>query len=62
MGARRHKPLSRSQQMARIRGRDTRPEILLRRVLWGDGCRYRLHRVTPGGRADFVFVSKKLAG
>lgn len=53
--------LSRSEQMSRIRGRDTSPEVLLRRELWRRGARYRLHAPTPGGRPDLVFVRQKVA-
>ncbi len=53
--------LSRSEQMARIRGRDTRPEMRLRRALWSVGLRYRLHYRTPAGRPDIVFPGPKVA-
>lgn len=53
--------LSRSEQMARIRPRDTKPEILLRQALWGDGLRYRIGIRTPAGRPDLVFTSARLA-
>lgn len=32
--------LTRSQQMARIRGKDTGPELRLRKALWAAGRRY----------------------
>lgn len=44
--------LTRSEQMARIRGRNTSPEIRLRHALWARGLRYRLHAPTPAGRPD----------
>lgn len=47
--------------MSRIRGRDTRPEQVLRRALWASGLRYRLHAPTPGGRADLIFPSARVA-
>ncbi len=53
--------LSRSQQMSRIRGRNTRPELALRSALWAGGLRYRLHVRTPHGRPDIVFPAKKVA-
>lgn len=56
-----HRILNRSKQMARIRAKDTRPELLLRRMLWGLGYRYRLQYRTPGGRADLAFVGKRVA-
>jgi DNA mismatch endonuclease (patch repair protein) len=47
--------LSRSQQMARIRSKHTRPEEILRRLLWSRGFRYRLHVRVDGCRPDLVF-------
>lgn len=54
-------PLSRSEQMARIRARNTSPELRLRRALWRAGLRYRLHHPTPHGRPDVVFPARKVA-
>lgn len=54
-------PLSRSEQMARIRGRDTTPELAVRRGLWAAGVRYRLHQRTVGGRADLVVPAHRFA-
>ncbi|WP_375286140.1 very short patch repair endonuclease [Sphingomonas sp.] len=54
-------PLTRSEQMARVRGRDTDPEMALRRALWSEGIRYRLHARDLPGRPDLVFRSKRLA-
>ncbi len=48
-------PAVRSRMMAGIRGRDTRPEMLLRRALHGRGLRYRLHDRRLPGRPDIVF-------
>lgn len=50
----------RSYCMSRIRGRDTKPEVLLRRALWAMGFRYRLHPPLPG-RPDFVLPRLKAA-
>ncbi len=52
--------LSRSENMSRIRGRDTRPEILLRKTLWRAGYRYRLRSDLPGS-PDLVFHGARLA-
>jgi len=46
--------------MSRIRGRDTKPELLLRHMLWGLGLRYRL-RFQVEGRPDLVFPAAKTA-
>lgn len=52
---------SRSEQMARIRGRDTRPEMRLRKALWTEGLRYRLHLRTAFGIPDVAFPSVRVA-
>lgn len=41
--------------MSRIRGKDTRPELLLRRAVHRLGLRYRLHPKELPGRPDLVF-------
>ncbi len=41
--------------MSRIRGRDTKPELLLRRGLHARGLRFRLNRKDLPGRPDLVF-------
>lgn len=58
--ARDDQPLSRSEQMARIGSRNTSPELRLRKALWKEGLRYRLHMRTPAGRPDLVFPGKKI--
>jgi DNA mismatch endonuclease, patch repair protein len=50
-----HTPEQRSFNMSRIRGRDTKPELKLRRGLHALGFRYRLHRRDLPGRPDLVF-------
>lgn len=41
--------------MSRVRGKDTRPELMVRRLLHGLGYRYRLHRRDLPGTPDLVF-------
>jgi DNA mismatch endonuclease (patch repair protein) len=41
--------------MSRVRGRDTKPEMLIRRGLHARGFRYRLHVRELPGRPDLVF-------
>ncbi len=41
--------------MSRIRGKDTRPELVMRRGLHALGYRFRLHEKTLPGRPDLVF-------
>jgi DNA mismatch endonuclease, patch repair protein len=45
----------RSRMMSGIRGRDTRPEMVLRRNLHAHGFRYRLHDRKLPGKPDMVF-------
>jgi len=45
---------TRSRMMSGIRGRDTKPELLLRRTLHALGFRYRLHGRKLPGRPDIV--------
>ena len=45
---------TRSRVMASIRGRNTQPEMIVRRFLHGRGLRYRLHARKLPGRPDLV--------
>lgn len=51
--------LTRSEVMARVRCKDTRPEMAVRRALWASGLRYRLHDKRLPGRPDIVFPSRR---
>ena len=44
----------RSKMMASIRGKNTKPELLLRKALHGSGFRFRLHDPKMPGRPDIV--------
>ncbi len=46
--------------MARIRGRDTSPEIALRSALWRLGLRYRVHFRIGRTRPDVTFLGPKV--
>ena len=46
--------------MARITGRNTSPERILRRALWASGLRYRLHARTSAGRPDLVLRQSRV--
>lgn len=48
----------RQLNMSRIRGRDTRPELLVRRGLHRLGFRYRLHSRALPGRPDLAFPGR----
>ncbi len=47
-------PEHRSWNMSRIRGRDTKPEVLVRSLLHRMGYRFRLHRTDLPGKPDIV--------
>ena len=47
--------------MSRIRHRDTKPEMMVRRLLHAMGFRYRLHDKRLPGSPDIVFASRKKA-
>lgn len=49
-------PERRSWLMARIRGRHTKPEIAVRRIVFALGYRYRLHDSKLPGKPDLVFA------
>lgn len=46
----------RSWLMARIRGKDTSPELAVRKIVWGLGYRYRLHIANLPGKPDIVIT------
>ena len=45
--------------MSRIRGRDTKPELLVRRFLWRKGYRYRLYDKRLPGRPDIIMRQRR---
>ena len=51
----------RSAVMRRVRGRDTTPEMKVRRALTRLGARYRLHRKDLPGSPDIVMPGRRLA-
>lgn len=53
-------PEARSENMRRIRSKDTSPELLIRRAVHGAGLRYRLHQKGLPGRPDLVFASRRI--
>ena len=44
----------RSRNMAAIKGKDTKPEIVVRKFLWSNGFRYRLNHPRLPGKPDVV--------
>lgn len=58
----RRKALTRSEVMSRIHGKDTGPELMLRRAIWAAGGRYRSQwRHPSGGRIDIAFPGLRVA-
>jgi len=56
-----HSPEQRSRNMAAIRGKNTSPEVKIRKMLYARGIRgYRIHYALPG-KPDIVFTKKKVA-
>lgn len=53
--------LTRSENMSRIKSRNTSIEIALRQALWAKGVRYRIHDKSVFGKPDIVFKAKKIA-
>ncbi len=52
-------PIERSELMSRIRGKDSGPEMRLRRLIHRLGYRYRLHVKNLPGTPDLVFPSRR---
>jgi DNA mismatch endonuclease (patch repair protein) len=52
-------PQQRSERMSRIRGKNTKPELRVRRLLYSLGFRYRLHQRTLPGAPDIAFLSRR---
>lgn len=51
----------RSAVMRRVKGRDTKPEMVVRRALTRLGARYRLHRKDLPGSPDVAMPGRRLA-
>lgn len=54
-------PERRSANMAKVRGKDTGPELRVRRLAHRMGLRFRVHRKDLPGRPDLVFVAQRVA-
>jgi len=53
-------PEKRSAVMRQVKGRDTRPELAVRRLTWRLGGRYRLNRADLPGKPDIVLAGRRL--
>ncbi len=54
-----HSPEIRSYNMSRIRSKDTKPELIVRKYLHKNGFRFRLHVKTLPGKPDIVLPKYK---
>ncbi len=54
-----HNKKTRSYNMSMIRSKDTKPEIMVRKFLLGNGFRYKLHDKMLPGKPDLVFPKYK---
>ena len=54
-----HDKKTRSYNMSMIRSKDTKPEIIVRKFLFGNGFRYKLHDKMLPGKPDLVFPKYK---
>ncbi|MDQ6701048.1 MAG: DNA mismatch endonuclease Vsr [Acidobacteriota bacterium] len=52
-------PTERSERMGRVRSKDTKPELTVRRLVHSLGFRYRLHNRELPGTPDLVFCSRR---
>ena len=55
----RHTPEQRKRNMAAIKSKNTKPEILVRRLLHSMGYRFRLHAKNLPGKPDIVLPKYK---
>jgi DNA mismatch endonuclease, patch repair protein len=56
-----HNKNTRSYNMSRIKGKNTKPEMLVRKFLFAHGFRYRLNVKTLPGKPDIVLPKYKTA-
>jgi DNA mismatch endonuclease (patch repair protein) len=54
-----HSPLIRSYNMSRIRSKNTKPEMIVRKYLFSKGYRFRLHDKKLPGSPDIVLPKYK---
>lgn len=55
-----HDKLTRSFNMSRIKGKDTKPEIVVRKYIFSKGFRYKLHDKRLPGKPDIVLPKLKV--
>lgn len=52
-------PAKRSYVMSQVKGKDTHPELIVRRLVYHAGFRYRLYDPRLPGKPDLVFWGKR---
>jgi DNA mismatch endonuclease, patch repair protein len=52
-------PAERSERMRRVRSKDTKPEMVVRRLVHALGYRYRLHSKSLPGKPDLIFAGRR---
>lgn len=57
----RNNPMTRSENMARVKSKNTKPEIFLRKLLWHKGFRYRVNYKNLPGSPDIYLPKYKTA-
>ncbi|WP_277046570.1 very short patch repair endonuclease [Solobacterium moorei] len=55
------KPMTRSRNMARVKSKNTKPEIFLRKLLWHKGFRYRVNYKELPGSPDLYIPKHRVA-
>ena len=55
-----HTPEVRSYNMSMIRGKNTKPEIIVRKFLHSEGFRFRIHKKELPGKPDIVLPKYKI--
>jgi DNA mismatch endonuclease, patch repair protein len=56
-----HEPAVRSYNMSQIKGKNTRPEVFVRKFLHRSGLRFRIHSRSLPGKPDIVLKKYKTA-
>lgn len=54
-------PEARSRVMSKVRSLNSRPELYVRRAVWAEGFRYRLHVKKLPGKPDMALKKYRLA-
>lgn len=55
------KPMPRSENMSRVKNKNTKPEVYLRKLLWHEGFRYRINYKKLPGSPDIYLPKYKTA-